>query len=214
MDTKKKKRIIMTILGQSACGVSGGLFKTAALGVDPFLSFMSGIDELLPLSFGTVWALGCALLLLFTFRADRRYIGLGTLFNLFFMGYITEFTIAILKILVPEPSMILRILLLAAGIILTCISAAFYYTAEMGVSAYDSVALILSGTWHLGPFRICRILCDLVCVIGGASFFLLSGKPLSALPTLTGIGTIIAAFFMGPLIDFFEVHWAKPYFNN
>lgn len=214
MDRKMKKRIVMTILGQCACGVSGGLFKAAALGVDPFFSFMSGMDELVPLSFGSLWAVGCALILLFTFLADRHYIGLGTIVNLFVIGSIAEFIQNSMLKLFPEQPVALRIFLLAAGIILTCISAAYYYAADLGVSAYDSIALILANTWHVAPFRVCRILCDSVCVLCGASFFLLAGNPLSKLPTITGIGTVIAAFFMGPLIDYFETRWAIPYFRD
>ena len=48
-------------------------------------------------------------------------------------------------------------------------------------------------------FRFCRIGCDLICVIIGA----LCGL-------LPGVGTLITAFFMGPLIEFFNIHFSRP----
>ena len=54
------------------------------------------------------------------------------------------------------------------------------------------------------------IITDLVCVILGVVLFLMSGGSASQIPTIAGIGTIITAFFMGPLIEFFNVHIARP----
>ena len=43
-----------------------------------------------------------------------------------------------------------------------------------------------------------------MCVILGVGIFLLSGGKLSQVTAIAGIGTIITAFFMGPLIQFFN----------
>jgi uncharacterized membrane protein YczE len=50
-------------------------------------------------------------------------------------------------------------------------------------------------------------------VIVGVLLYFLSGQPLSGLATMVGIGTIITAFFMGPLIEFFNIHVAQPFLN-
>ncbi len=55
-----------------------------------------------------------------------------------------------------------------------------------------------------------RIITDLVCVILGVVLFLLAGGSVSMIPTIAGVGTIITAFFMGSLIEFFNVHVARP----
>jgi uncharacterized membrane protein YczE len=41
----------------------------------------------------------------------------------------------------------------------------------------------------------------------------MSGQELSGLAGMIGVGTIITAFFMGPLIDYFNVHVAQPFLN-
>ena len=86
------KRIAMSAFGVMICAVSVGIFKIAALGVDPFQSFMAGLDSLIPIRFGTLYVITNAVLLLFALIFDRHYIGIATFINLFLLGYITQFT--------------------------------------------------------------------------------------------------------------------------
>ena len=44
----------MSLAGVLICAVSVGVFKIAALGVDPFQSLMSGLDNMIPIPFGTL----------------------------------------------------------------------------------------------------------------------------------------------------------------
>ena len=210
----KSRRILMSLCGVIVCAVSVGIFKIAALGVDPFQSLMSGLDKLIPISFGTLYVIVNLLLLTFSLLTDRSKIGLATFINLFLLGYITEFTYNTLQQLMPDPSMVVRAVCLLIGIVVICFGSALYMTANLGVSTYDAVAIVLSGKWKLGQFRFIRIACDLVCVIAGCALFLVAGGKPAAIPTIAGIGTIITAFFMGPLIEFFNVKVARPWLNK
>lgn len=87
-------------------------------------------------------------------------------------------------------------------------------TADLGVSTYDAVAIIMADTWHLGKFKYLRITTDIVCVVLGVVLFLTSGGIWKDIPTFAGIGTIITAFFMGPLIEFFNEKVARPILNK
>ena len=136
----------MSLLGVVVCAVSVGIFKIAALGVDPFQSLMSGLDALIPIPFGTLYVIVNAVLLLFALLADRHYIGIATFINLFLLGYITQFTYDYLQTVIVAPTMITRILCLVVGIFVICLGSAFYMTADLGVSTYDAVALIISKT--------------------------------------------------------------------
>ncbi len=204
------KRIIMCVAGVFICGVSVGFFKAAALGVDPYQSLMSGLDAVIPISFGTLYMLASLVLLLFSLFADRHYIGLATIINLTLLGYIAEYSQKLLNHLFPDMGIPARVMMLAIGVVVMCMAAALYFTADLGVSVYDAVALIISKTWKKMEFSKCRILCDLVCVALGSLLCLLSGSGISGLFKVVGIGTIIAAFFMGPLIAFFNTHLAEP----
>ncbi len=204
------KRIAMSLFGVIICAISVGIFKIAALGVDPFQSFMAGLDAFIPIDFGTLYVIANAVLLVFALVFDRHYIGIATFINLFLLGYITQFTYDFLQTVIVDPSMPVRIVCLVVGVVIICFGSAFYMTADLGVSTYDAIALIICNTWKKGKFQYVRIITDVVCVVLGCILFLMAGGQLSMIPTIAGVGTIITAFFMGPLIEFFNVHIARP----
>lgn len=206
----KQRRILMSLMGVIICAVSVGVFKIAALGVDPFQSLMSGLDSLIPIPFGTLYVIVNLILLTFSLVVDRSKIGLATFINLFLLGYITEYTYAFLQTVIVAPSMLVRVLCLLVGIAVICFGSALYMTADLGVSTYDAVAIALSGKWKIAPFQYCRIATDIVCVVCGVALFLLAGGTIGMIPTIAGVGTIITAFFMGPLIEYFNRTIARP----
>ena len=165
------KRIFMSLFGVIICAISVGVFKIAALGVDPFQSFMAGLDKLVPLDFGLLYIIVNALLLIFALVFDRHYIGIATFINLFLLGYITQFSYQFLQTVIVEPSIFVRAACLVVGVVVICFGSAFYMTADLGVSTYDAVALIIVNTWKKGKFQYVRIFTDIVCVILGAALF-------------------------------------------
>ncbi len=206
-----KKKMIMAVFGLNVCAISVGLFRMAGFGVDPFQALMSGLDRVLPFDFGTTYLTASLILFLFALFADRHYIGFITFLNMFFMGYIVDFTHKTLMRLIPSVSFAGRVVFLLAGIVVMCYGSAFYFVADMGVSVYDAVSLIIADSWHIGQFKYDRMIADLICVAGGCLFFFLSGGKLSGIGEIAGVGTIVTAFFMGPLIDYFERHISLPF---
>lgn len=199
---EKRTRVIMALTGVTICGFSVGLFQASAFGMDPFQCFVHGLFNRISINFGTLYMCVNLLLLLLIFLTDRHYIGIATLMNIFLLGYIVDFTARGLDILLPQKTLGVRVLLLAAGILILCFSSSLYYTADLGVSAYDAIALILTDK-KIARFAICRVGCDLFCVLCG---FLLKA--------VIGIGTVITAFFMGPLIEWFNVHFSRPFLEK
>ena len=200
----------MSLCGVLICAVSVGIFKLAALGVDPFQSLMGGLDKKIPISFGTLYVIVNLLLLIFSLIADKHNIGIATFINLFLLGYITQFTYDCLQGLIPAPSMLIRICCLLLGILIICIGSALYMTADLGVSTYDAVAIVLAYRYKVAKFQYCRIATDLICVIAGVAIFFWGGGTMREISTIVGVGTIVTAFFMGPLIEFFNQKLARP----
>jgi len=204
------RRIAMCAAGVMISAVCVGAFKLAAMGVDPFQSLMSGLDALIPIPFGTLYVIVNAVMLLFALVFDRHYIGVATFINLFLLGYVVEFSYATLQTVFPDPGMITRVISFVFGFVFLCLGSSLYITADMGVSTYDAVALIMSGTWKMGKFKYIRILTDFVCIALGIAMYLLSGGNVSGITAFVGLGTILTAFFMGPLIDVFNRTIAQP----
>ncbi len=206
----KRRNILMSVIGVLIGAVSVGFFKLAAFGVDPFQSFMSGIDKLIPIGFGTLYVIVNAALLIFSLIFDRHYIGIATFINLFLLGYVVQFSYDMLLLLFPGASMPVRIICFVVGFVGLCLGSSLYMTADLGVSTYDAVALIMANKWKIGKFKFIRICTDLVCIIGGITLFLIGGGALNSIPAFVGAGTVLTAFFMGPLIDTFNRKIAEP----
>ena len=194
----ERRRALMTIFGVTTGGLSVGFFKQSAFGVDPFQCLCAGLDNVIPIDFGTLYVIINAVLLLAVLIMNRKYIGLGTFINLFLLGYVVDFSNNTIYHLMGEPGMALRVIYLIVGLVVMCLASALYMTADLGVSTYDAIALHLAAK-KVGPFRIIRIITDLCCVGVGFVF-----------GYVPGIGTILAAFCMGPLISWFNVKVAQP----
>ena len=201
-------RLLMTVFGVALCSLSVGFFKCSVFGVDPFQCFSMGTWGMFFAStaYGTYYSFLNLALLVIVFFLDRHYIGLGTIINLFLTGYIVSFSSSVIRNLVPSPTLPVRILFLAVGIVIMCFAASLYMTSDLGVSTYDAIPIIISGKTGR-QFRFVRILCDLVCVLIG-TVCVLTGAADGQMP---GAGTIITALFMGPLVDFFNRHFSEPF---
>jgi len=194
------RRMIMTVFGVALLSVSVGFFNNSRFGTDPFQCLCNGLSLVVPIDFGTLYIIINALMLLAVFFMDRHFIGLGTFINLFLTGYIVQFSNWAIAAIFPAPGLALRILFLIIGVIAMALACAIYFVADMGVSVYDAIALHLDKKLPV-PFRLIRIGTDFVCV--GVGF---------ALGAIVGVGTLVTAFFMGPLIDFFVIHMIKPWY--
>lgn len=211
----------MTIAGVSICGLSVGFFSFSDLGVDPFQVFAQGSWHLTKMGYGSYYAILNLIMLVVIFLVDRKKIGLGTIINLFGVGYIAEFSEWCIRRLVHTDAFWLKLLFFLAGIVIMCLASAIYFTSDLGVSTYDAIALTISERTRF-KFKYVRITTDLICVITG--WILLDLATLSSFPKggnafeiltwslggIVGLGTIITAFFMGPLIQFFNDRIAKP----
>ena len=200
------KRTAMTIVGVLLCAFSVAVFMHSEFGLDPFQCASQGIYRAFSgkLSYGTFYMLWSFVLLIIDLFLDRSQIGVTTFANLFLLGYMVDWSKKLLDSLIPSPSLVVRILLLILGVVIVCISASLYFTSNQGVSVYDAISKGLSArgfsiAGHVIPFKYIRIGTDVICVLIGLAFGL-----------LPGIGTLISAFFMGPLIDWFCVHFAQP----
>jgi uncharacterized membrane protein YczE len=196
--SEQVKRVIMTVAGVSIGGVAVGMFQFSDFGMDPFQVFAHGLWGLTRVGYGSFYMILNCIMLAVVLFVDRRKIGLGTVINVFLLGYIVEFSSWIFALWIPDPSLAVRAIFLLAGMVILCIASSLYFVANMGVSTYDAVALYMA-EHRVAKFQYCRIGTDVVCVSVG---FLLGAT--------VGVGTLVTAFFMGPIIAFFNRHLSEP----
>ena len=203
MDNKTKdmaKRILMMVLGNVVLGLGAGMLRAADYGVDPYQSFVLGLDNLLKLGYGTTFVLVNGVFIVLMFFLARKMLNVGTLVNMFFLGYIIDFSHDTLVSVFPASSTLVRIVWFVISILLITLASAFIYTADLGVSTYDWIALKGAEVQKKVPFKWLRVGTDLVCVLVGLVF--------SVLP---GVGTIITAFCLGPFVSFFRSTLSEPF---
>lgn len=198
--SEKQKRILMTVVGVPITGFSVGIFNFSMFGMDPFQVFAHGVFyKLNNIGFGTFYMLVNLIMLIFIFFIDKKKIGLGTLVNIFLLGYMVEFSTWLWTTLIPDPTLWMRVVALLVAVVILCFGSALYFTGDLGVSTYDAVALVMAEK-KVAKFQYCRIGTDVVCTATG---FFLGAR--------VGVGTLVTAFFMGPLIAFFNKTVARPF---
>ena len=197
--SEKKLRIIMALVGVILTGICVGIFQTVLLGADPFTCFVTGIANIFNSTYSTWYVIIIGLLLVVVFILQRRYIGIATIINLLGIGFMADLTHWIMSNLIVNPSMTFRLILLIVNIIILSAAASLYFTADLGVSAYDAIALMAANDYKVAAFRVCRITTDLICVIVGWIY-----------AADIGLGTVITAFMMGPIIQWFNENVSEP----
>lgn len=189
-------RLAMMITGVTVQGFGLSLLIRLALGTDPCSCLTQGVINYLPISFGTAQLLCHLVTFVFVLRFDMSYIGFGTIGNMVFLGYISDFFGWIWDSVLPQgffASQLVRWGLLVPVLIVFILGASTYMTAGLGSSPYDAMPFIISHKCKKIPFKAIRMIWDISFMAAG---FALGGD--------VGIVTLGVAFFLGPVISFMQ----------
>lgn len=192
-------RIIILLFGLTVAHLGVTLFLLADLGADPFNVLIQGIFRTLSriadrglLTHGNVHIVICFLIILVLLIVDRSYIKIGTVLCMAFGGPIIDFFTRLLSVFFEKGNPLwLNLGILALGCVILALGMTIVIKSDAGVGPNDLVALVISDKTHR-RFGIIRIIVDVSFVAAG---FLLGGT--------IGIGTVICAFLVGPVADFF-----------
>ena len=184
----------MCIAGNLFIGAGVAAFKFSLLGNDPFDGMNMALSDLTGLYYPLLQIAVNICFFVIQILLGRDLIGLGTIINAIFLGYIVDFCGKLLNLFATTPdSMILRILIMLAGLIATGLGLSLYQTSDLGVAPYDALAIIMDRKIKKLPYFFCRIICDAGCAL---VCFLAGG--------IIGLGTLASAFGFGPVISFFN----------
>ncbi|MCC4293948.1 membrane protein YczE [Brevundimonas aurantiaca] len=185
------RRLIQLFLGLSLYGLSIGLIVRADLGLDPWDVLSQGVLERFAepagLGFGTVVNLiGMAVLLLWI--PLRQKPGIGTIANVLVIGSVAGLA---LRYIPADPVLSVRSLFLATGIVLNGVASGAYIGAGLGPGPRDGLmtGLVARTGW---PIKVVRTAIELTVVVAG---WAVGGS--------VGIGTILYALAIGPLVQIF-----------
>lgn len=168
-------------------GFSMAMMVRASLGLDPWDVFHQGVAEHVPLSFGIITAL-TGIVVLTAWIPLRQRPGLGTVSNVVVIAVSVDAGLAML----PEfDGLATRALVMVGGVVVNAIASVLYIGAGMGPGPRDGLMTGLVGRTG-STVRVVRTTIEVAVLATG---WLLGGT--------VGVGTVVYALGIGPLIQLF-----------
>lgn len=180
-------RFVRLNLGLFLYGFTMAMLVESTLGLDPWDVFHEGVTRHVDLSFGqVVIATGAVVLLLWI--PLRQKPGVGTVLNVLVIGLAADLGIAVIA---RPDELWLRIVLLLGGVVGNGFAGALYIGAALGPGPRDGLWLgLVRRTGR--SVRLWRTVIEVTVVVVG---FALGGT--------VGIGTVLYALTIGPLVQYF-----------
>jgi uncharacterized membrane protein YczE len=179
---RRSLRFVQLFGGLILYGVSDGLLVRANLGLDPWDVFHQGLSRTFGLEIGT-WSIivGAFVLLLWIPLHQRP--GVGTVCNIVIVGLVLNVTVNE----IPAPKvLVVRVVVMAAGVVLNGIATGAYIGAELGPGPRDGLTVAIAARGV--SLRLVRTSIELTVLITG---WLLGGS--------VGVGTLAYALLIGPI---------------
>lgn len=196
-------RTVIMLLAVTLMGFALSLLVRAHMGTDPCSCMNLGISARLGVPFGWMQLMINAVMLVGLFFLDRSLIGLGTIGNMVVVGFAADFFKAVYARFFPAHDAIwVSILLMLVGAVLLSASVSLYFSSNLGVAPYDSLAFIASNKTKI-PFKWCRVAIDVTALAVGW-----------ILGSVVGAGTVVVALTLGSLITFFNKHLSAKVYRN
>lgn len=184
------RRLTQLIIGLVLFGIGIGLMLQSGLGVPPWDVLHQGLARRFGLTVGA-WSIIVSVAVLVLWLPLRQPYGLGTLLNAIIIGVVIDLTGAIIP--VAEVTGIAWAMMLA-GVVLIGIASGLYIGANLGPGPRDG---LMTGIARRGPsIRLTRAVIEITVLTLG---WILGGT--------FGIGTIVFALAIGPLVQYFLPRW-------
>jgi uncharacterized membrane protein YczE len=196
------KRLLVMVLGNVFLGMGISIFKFAGLGNDPFSGMV--MADVVGISYANLLIFVNLFLFLLELVFGREFIGAGTIVNAFLLGYIVTFFYELwLRFFSLPETLVFQIVTMLIGTVVTGFGLSMYQTSNVGVAPYDSLSIIMTKKIPKLSYFWNRIFTDAVCAL---VCFLAGG--------IVGLGTLVSALGLGPVTDFFNVHFTRKLFKD
>ena len=209
------RKATAVILGNIFIGIGASGLRLSLMGNDPYTAVNMALSEGFQIGLGTYQLIVNILLLIIQLVWGKAYIGFGSIVNMCFLGYIIQFATVVIQNTIGDgtgKSFLYQLIYMLISLIILSFGLSMYQIANLGVSPYDYLALGM--TEHFKPpYFVNRVITDTICVLiilisAGIGFISWANIHL-------GLGTILAAFCLGPFVNFFNRYnksWIIP--NN
>ncbi len=184
------RRMLQLLLGLIGYGAAVMVLVQSGLGAASWNVLTEGIANQTGLSFGWTTNL-IAIVVLIAWIPLREMPGLGTVLNVCLVGLAADWTALILP---PAEGGVEKVVYFAVGMVMFAFFDALYLGAQLGAGPRDGIMTGLTRVTRQ-PVRRVRTGIEIIVAITG---WLLGGT--------LGIGTVLIALSMGPLLSLFLPH--------
>lgn len=199
-------RIIGVLIGTMIMGLGVAMFDLSSLGFDALSALVISIQNLIHVTYSIAYILLNLIFLVFMIIFLRNQIGIGTIINYLLTGVFCDIFIFLFKSinLNHSPYLLVNIVYGLIGVILLALGIAVYANANLGITPYDSMPIIITKYVKLFnkpvKFHVARKIIDGICL----TFALIIGVIILKYKNIIGINTIVMLILVGYLISFFS----------
>ena len=186
------RRIIQLVFGLILFGAGVALVVQSQLGNPAWDVLHQGLARRFDGSWSTIgnWTVIMSFFVLLLWFPLRQRLGLGTVLNAVLIGLTIDVTIRFVGL---GETLVVQVVLLLLGVVLVGMGSGFYIGAHLGPGPRDG---LMTGIAALGPpIWVARLVIELTVLTVG---WILGGT--------VGIGTVVFALAIGPLVQFFLHH--------
>jgi len=185
------RRFIQLLIGTSVFGIGIGLMLQSGLGLPPWDVLHQGLTERVGLSVG-VWSILVSFVVIAAWLPLKERLGIGTLTNAIVIGVMIDVTASVVP--AAEEAWI-QFAMMAVGVLTIGWGSGMYIGANLGPGPRDGLMTAIA---RRGPsIRLTRTVMEATVLVAG---WLMGGT--------VGIGTVVFAFLMGPIVQFFLPRWS------
>ena len=184
------RRITQLLIGLVLFGIGIGLMLQSGMGVPPWDVLHQGLARRFGLTVGA-WSIIVSVAVLLLWLPLRQPYGLGTLLNAIIIGVVIDLT----GVIIPAAQVTgVAWSMMLGGVVLIGIASGLYIGANLGPGPRDG---LMTGIARKGPsIRLTRAVIEITVLTLG---WILGGT--------FGIGTIVFALAIGPLVQYFLPRW-------
>ena len=202
------RRLVLYVGGLFLLTLGVSLSIQAGLGVSPVSSLAYALVLTSGLSIGITTVLANILFILVQIilnkRIDIKDLILQLLISVVF-GFFMDATLFLVQLLPPPESIVLRCVYLIISLFVVSAALIGYFTAKLPLMPYDALTYVISERFKM-KFSKAKITSDLLNVFISAAIGLVFIQSFGSI----GIGTIVAAYFIGKILGWMISRFQKP----
>lgn len=202
------KRLSLYIIGMFILSLGVGLSIEANFGVSPVSSLAYAFSLTTGFSVGTMTIAANILFIILQIFISKRFIlkeAIKQFVMTFVFGIFVDFSLILIQWVPLPESFVTRIILLIVSLFVAAIGLFGYLNARYPLMPYDELTYVISERFRI-TFSRAKITSDLLNVAVAGIICITFIRSLGSI----GIGTVIAAYFIGKILGFISTRWKQP----